>query len=227
MTLRRLRHQLHALRPPGTAPVRTTARAAHPAVPDAAAAAPAAGAPKFAEVPAVAELVHMTEAEKYLFDLQGFVVLRQVVPPECIRAANAALDRFEALAPPVGTGGTDAASTAAGGLPAPCVLGDVRTESNLYISNVLEGDPAAFARFMEVPEVLGVISDTAGGSWRLNHVYSICRWAGGQTGLHGAGHPVNLKTSYRCENGQIVSALTKVQIAVGRRKAEPFRRRLY
>ena len=171
MTLRRLRHQLDALSPglPSTAPARTTARAERP-VPDPAV---AVGAPKFAEVPAVAELVHMTEAEKYLFDLQGFVVLRQVVPPECIRAANAALDRFEALAPPVGTGGTDAASTAAGGLPAPCVLGDVRTESNLYISNVLEGDPAAFAPFMEVPEVLGVISDTAGGSWRLNHVVRV------------------------------------------------------
>ena len=81
--------------------------------------------------------------------------------------------------------------------------------------------------------MLGVIADTAGGSWRLNHTYSICRWcppsppthtlhltalgtelgsvrrAGGQTGLHGAGTPVSTKTSYRCDNGQMISALTK------------------
>lgn len=153
---------------------------------------------------ATPEVVHMSEEDTYMFDLQGFIVLRQVVPQHVIQAANRALDRLEQLAPPCGTG-----SSAAGDLPVPCVLGDERTQSNLYISNVLEGDLCAFAPFIDVPEVLGVIADTAGGSWRLNHTYSICRWGGGQTMLHGAGTPVNLKTSYRCENGQIISSLTK------------------
>eukprot|EP01044_Picomonas_judraskeda_P018004 COSAG03_NODE_3489_length_1985_cov_662.415164_1_plen_106_part_10 len=92
-----------------------------------------------AAAPAVPEIVHMSDEDQYMFDLQGFVVLRQVVPQDVIRKANEALDRLEALAPPCGTGSTSGAQTAAGGLPPPCVLGDQRTESNLYISNVLEG----------------------------------------------------------------------------------------
>ena len=82
---------------------------------------------------AAAETVHMSEEDQYMFDLQGFVVLRQVVSQDLIQAANLALDRLEGLAPPCGTGSTDSASTAAGGLPYPCVLGDERTEST-YIS---------------------------------------------------------------------------------------------
>ena len=162
-----------------------------------------------AAAPPAPKVVHMSEEDTYMFDLQGCVVLRQVVSHDVIQAANQALDRLEELAPPCGTGSTESAGPAAGGLPYPCVLGDERTESNLYISNVLEGDLSAFAPFIDIPEVIGVIADTAGGSWRLNHTYSICRWGGGQTHLHGAGTPVNLKTSYRCENGQIVSSLTK------------------
>ena len=151
----------------------------------------------------------MTPEQTYMFDLQGFVVLRNVVPPAAIANANAALDRFEELAPPVGSGAVANDSTSAGDLPHPCVLGDERTDSNLYISNILEGDLAAFTPFMDIPQVLGVIQDTAGGPWRLNHTYSICRWGGGQTSLHGAGTPVSLKTSFRYDNGRIYSALTK------------------
>ena len=211
----RLRHYLAALLRGGPAvaaedcnPARQRRRpagAARPWSPPSPAAAVAAAA----EAAPAEEMIHMSDGDRYLFDLQGFVVLKQVVPQDVLRAANEALDRLEALAPPCGAGAVSTELTVAGDLPPPCVLGDERTESNLYISNILEGDIAAFSPFIDIPAVLGVVADTAGGAWRLNHTYSICRWGGGQTMLHGAGTPVNLKTSYRCENGQMISALTK------------------
>eukprot|EP01052_Picozoa_sp_SAG31_P048794 SAG31_NODE_10377_length_1146_cov_1.239733_1_plen_245_part_01 len=146
--------------------------------------------PRAASTAAVAGLptptaVQLTQEQTYLFDLHGFLVLKQVVPPETIRVANRAMDEMELRAPPVGT-----QATAAGDLPFPCVLGDERTEDNLYISNIMEGNLSAFAPFMDVPEVLGCVSDVSMGNYRLNHTYSISRWRGGQTMLHGAGTPV-------------------------------------
>ena len=57
----------------------------------------------------------------------------------------------EALAPPIGTGSTTAGESVAGELPPPCVLGDQRTEDNLYISNVMEADLPTFTPFMSAP----------------------------------------------------------------------------
>ena len=70
----------------------------------------------------------MTQEQQYLFDLQGYIVLEQIVPPEIVAACNAALDRFEAMDPE--------------DYPAPLVLGQERSPENLYISNIMEGDDA-------------------------------------------------------------------------------------
>ena len=39
----------------------------------------------------------MTDEEKYLFDLQGYVVLKNVVPQELVDGCNEALDRYDAF----------------------------------------------------------------------------------------------------------------------------------
>ena len=70
----------------------------------------------------------MTEQQKYLFDLQGYIVLKDVVPLNIVEACNRALDRFENMPPEE--------------FPAPLVLGTPKTEKELYISNILESDPA-------------------------------------------------------------------------------------
>ena len=41
---------------------------------------------------------HMNDEQKYLFDLQGYLVLDQVVSTDTLAAANAALDRYESMA---------------------------------------------------------------------------------------------------------------------------------
>ena len=37
----------------------------------------------------------MTEEQKYLFDLQGYIVLEDVVPQSVVKACNKALDPLE------------------------------------------------------------------------------------------------------------------------------------
>ena len=58
--------------------------------------------------------------------IAGYIILPQVVPKSLLARANAALEHWEQ---------TDAAE-----YPPPLCLGDERTASNLYISNVMEGD---------------------------------------------------------------------------------------
>ena len=136
----------------------------------------------------------MNPEQEYLFDLQGYVVLTQVVPPKLITVCNAALDRFQAMDPDH--------------YPPPLVLGQERTPENLYISNIVEGDDA-FLPLMELPELLDAVACVTGGTFRLNHTYTIYRWRGGFTRLHMHGTPLIPKCQYRCHNGQMMSTLTK------------------
>lgn len=41
----------------------------------------------------------MTEEQIYLFDLNGFIVLKDVVKPKWVVAANAELDKLESMDP--------------------------------------------------------------------------------------------------------------------------------
>ncbi len=136
----------------------------------------------------------MDAEQKYIFDLQGYITLKNVVADEVVRACNKVLDRFETM-------DEDA-------YPSPLRLGDQRTEKNLYISNILEGDEI-FRALIDIPEVLDVIAEVTGGPYRLNHTYTIYRWGGGFTGLHMHGTPIIAKCQYHCRNGQMVSTLTK------------------
>lgn len=137
----------------------------------------------------------MTDEQRYLFDLQGFLVLPGVVPGDRVVACNAALDRFENMPP--------------GDYPHPLALGQPRTDQNLYISNIMEGDDA-FVPLMDLPVVVDLVGSITGGPFRLNHTYTIYRWGGGFTRLHMHGTPIIPKCQYHCRNGQMVSTLTKV-----------------
>ena len=136
----------------------------------------------------------MNDEQKYLFDLQGYLVLNSVVPAPVIAACNEVLDRLEPMAPE--------------DFPDPLVLGSEKTEENLYISNILEADPA-FAPLIDLPQVLEVVEAVTGGPYRLNHTYTIYRWGGGYTRMHMHGTPIIPKCQYHCRNGQMVSTLTK------------------
>ena len=136
----------------------------------------------------------MDAEQQYIFDLQGYIVLKGVVSKAVVKACNEALDRFEAM---------DESQ-----LPPPLCYGTSRSEQNLYISNILEGDEV-FRPLIDIPEVLDVVAEVTGGPYRLNHTYTIYRWGGGFTGLHMHGTPIISKCQYHCRNRQMVSTLTK------------------
>src|SRR5688500_7734651 len=105
----------------------------------------------------------MDSEQKYLFDLQGYLVLKNVVPPAVVAACNEAMDRFESMAE--------------SDYPAPLCPGMPRTDKELYLSNVLEGD-AAFRPLIDLPPVLDIVAAISGSTYRLNHTYAIWRWGG-------------------------------------------------
>ena len=137
----------------------------------------------------------MNEEQKYLFDLHGYIVIPEVLSAKQLKECNHELDLLEQTDP------VD--------YPEPLCLGQERTKENLYISNILEASPV-FHTLIDPPTVIDVIAEVTGGPYRLNHTYSIYRWAGGFTGLHMHGTPIIPKCQYRCHNGQIISTLTKV-----------------
>lgn len=136
----------------------------------------------------------MTPEQRYLFDLQGYVVLKGVLSANMVGALNDACARYEAMDP--------------AHYPAPLVLGQEKTDNNLYISNIVEGEPL-FEELIDLPDVVRVIEGTSAGQWRLNHTYMISRWGGGYTYMHLGGTPIHPKCTYLCQGGQIASSLTK------------------
>lgn len=139
----------------------------------------------------------MTDTQKYLFDLQGYLVLEGAVPPDVIAAANRALDRYEATPPE--------------GFPTPLCLGAPDRDNQRYISNILEGAPE-LRPLIDLPAVIDVVQAISGASFRLNHTYCMYSGLGYATHLHMHGTPIIDICQYRAENGQIVSTLTKAVI---------------
>jgi ectoine hydroxylase-related dioxygenase (phytanoyl-CoA dioxygenase family) len=136
----------------------------------------------------------MDDTQRYLFDLQGYLVLKNVVPRPLIDACNAVMDRIEQMAP--------------GQYPNGVTLGKPRTPNELYITNAVEADPVLNG-FIDLPEVIDIIADVSLNLYRLNHAYAIYRWGTGYTYLHMGGAPLHPKATYMCHGGQIFSTLTK------------------
>ena len=135
-----------------------------------------------------------SDEQRYLFDLRGYVILRQVVPTEVLDLANQAMQRLESLGD--------------GELPPRVVLGAARTPANLYISNILESGHE-FDAFIDLQSVLAVIAGVVGPQHRLNHAYAITRHETGVTHLHMGGTPMVPQAPYAVLGGAIYSPLTK------------------
>ena len=142
------------------------------------------------EIPGLA----MTEEQKYLFDLQGYLVLKQVVPLSLIEQCNQILDKLAEIPQDQYPDGVS--------------LGKDRTDEELYISNVIEaGTP--FHKLIDIEPVIQIVSDVSLNHYRLNHTYAIYRWGDGYTYMHMGGTPLHPKATYMCHSGQIFSTLTK------------------
>jgi hypothetical protein len=147
----------------------------------------------------------MDDTQRYLFDLQGYLVLKGVVPQPLIEACNKVLDRIDALP--------------ADRYPHGVTLGKPRTPAELYVSNIVEAD-AVLNDLIDIPEVLDIIDEVTLRLYRLNHTYAIYRWGTGYTYLHMGATPLHPKATYMCNNGQIYSMLTKAVFPIQNNRAE-------
>lgn len=136
----------------------------------------------------------MTDEQRYLFDTQGYVILKNVVPQETVVEVNKVMDWLESLAPE--------------DLPYGSSHGKPRTESELYLANMVEAHPI-FHQFINDPNVMPFIKETTLGLYRLNHAYAIYRWGSGYTYIHMSNTPLHPKATYQCLNGEMLSLTTK------------------
>ena len=131
----------------------------------------------------------MTEAERFRFDLQGYLVRRRALTPGEVAALNAAIDGFGL--PPAG--------------------GDIGSQR---FSDFL---PVArrFRDLMDHPAVLGIVRETCGPDVRLDHAYGIVMSPGTSgLGLHGGGTPFDPAQHYRSDSGRIRTGLVAAQWAL-------------
>lgn len=147
----------------------------------------------------------MNDLQRYLFDLQGYVVLKGVLPLEVVAHLERSLDKFEAAAE--------------GHLPPHVAVTKPRTPEELYLSNIVEGGPE-FEQLIDVPEVLDVVREVSLGLFRLNHTYALYHWRDAVTPLHMAGTPIHPKAHYATSNGQIFSLLTKAVFPIANHGVE-------
>ncbi len=131
----------------------------------------------------------MSDAERYRFDNQGFLVRRGVLAPGDVAALNAAVDVLD-LPPP----GPD--------------IGSQRFDDFLPVAR-------RFRDLMDHPAVLEIVREVCGPNVRLDHAYGIvmARATAG-LGLHGGGSPYDPAQHYRVDAGRIRTGLTSAQWAL-------------
>src|SRR4051812_12583232 len=133
----------------------------------------------------------MNEEQRYLFDLQGFLVVPDALAAAEVRELNAALDTLELWA--------EAAR---------------RPESEhvnplkAHIGPVLEWGQL-FRDLVSHPRLLPYLRELVGEKCRLDHEYAILmKQGGGENRLHGGGTPYDPAQYYHFRNERIYCGLT-------------------
>ena len=129
----------------------------------------------------------MTEQERYLFDLQGFLVVPNALDPEQVASLNALLDeRLAEEVPP-----------------------EARTHR---FGGLLEWGQA-YRDLIDNPRITPYLSQLLGERFRLDHDYAdVIRSGKGPIGttLHGGATPFDPTAYYRYDNGHLRNGLTVV-----------------
>lgn len=147
----------------------------------------------------------MDAEQKYIFDLNGYLLFKKLVPIDLIEQCNRILEHLEQVCESE--------------YPYNVLQGKPKSAEELYISNIIEAD-SVFVQLMKIPEVIDVINTVSLGLYRLNHTYSITRKKTGYTYMHMGGTPLHPKASYAVNNGEIFSLLTKLVIPLQHNDAD-------
>ena len=142
----------------------------------------------------------MTDEERYLFDLQGFLVVEDVLGPEEVRVLNDLLDGYDLWNQPRGH-------------DAPL---DYETfdESFFHVSPPHCWDQP-FLDLVAHPRMAGYLRELLGPRFRYDHGHAMfMRKGSGSLELHGGGAPWEPIGAYRVADGAIQCGLTVVAYAL-------------
>ena len=142
-----------------------------------------------------------TEMEDYLFDLRGYVVLKNAIAPSLLEALNRAIDAL----PPVPQDGW---------------LGHLhyrhyRDAANFHLQNIFEAG-APFEELIDHPAWLGHVQRYVGGDDGLfiDEAFADLRGPGKATRLHSGAHKRRIRTQFRFHNDQFRCGQINVLMAL-------------
>jgi ectoine hydroxylase-related dioxygenase (phytanoyl-CoA dioxygenase family) len=146
----------------------------------------------------------MDENLRYLFDLNGYVVIEDVLSPEEVAACNEAIDQNrERIRIRTGEQLLSGGSTVLRGEQGRGDLGGMLAWPRPWC------DP--FRRLLAHPVALSFLLEILGEGFRLDHLYGIVMTPGTEGHvLHGGGHSNDITHGYRFHGGQIRCGLTVV-----------------
>ncbi|MBI3962891.1 MAG: phytanoyl-CoA dioxygenase family protein [Deinococcus sp.] len=155
----------------------------------------------------------MTPEEKYRFDLNGYLVIEQALPPELVAELNQAVDEIEALGDdltPYGATLTKLQDNIyfAGG-------GETRKDGlvDYSIGNLLAfGGP--FETLIDLPNILPYIAELIGTDYRLDAASILSRSRGGGTRFHHCSAELLPYCEYAVVNGAFQCVSIKVAYAL-------------
>jgi hypothetical protein len=110
----------------------------------------------------MAELPHMTDEEKYLFDLQGFILVKGVLGAETLKQLHASMEEH--------------------GIQKP----DNHPNKSRFSNFLSWGEE--WCQLVDHPRILPFLNDLIGAKFRLDHAYGMAARSGGEEGGFGLHH---------------------------------------
>jgi len=140
----------------------------------------------------------MNAEEKYLFDLMGFIVVKQVLSREEVGELNELLDSY------------DLWRKAESG-EEPAWIND----ANFMTVGALHKWDEPFRRLLAHPKVLPYLTTLVGPKFRYDHGHALLMRPGSKhLGLHGGNTPWDAAQEYRYRDGQMLNGLLVVSYAL-------------
>jgi len=132
----------------------------------------------------------------YEFDLNGYIILKNIINKKRINKINKILQSLEGKKP--------------ADLPPNIFFGKKKNQSEAYISNILEADKE-FEKLAAIPKILKIMAHLTSNFFRLNHTVAMTKFKKNTyTDLHMGNLPNHPKIFYFVKDAKIFSNLTKV-----------------
>ena len=143
----------------------------------------------------------MTEEERYLFDLHGYLVVENALTAEQVNRLHSAIDRLN----PWGKDTWD---------PDDIYRFSIVSDSKLHVGPLLHRNDA-FLELIDNPVILPYLTEILGDTFRLDHEYAILmKDDAAPLRLHGGSEPFKPNAYYVYKNGRMYNGLTVVSYAL-------------